>query len=161
MCFKLFLFWVNFSTCACKNQKARLVCWDWPPRVWKLDDMPLPERIVLQAWNLASRLNSQNQDQVKYHGWSATIPRMVTHHPKDGHPPSKIKIYQTEVYYRLGIWHLDLIHKIKTQWQLPWMVSHYPHDGHPPPPSHGWSLTIQNLPDGIVLQTWNLVSRID
>ena len=21
------------------------------------------------------------------HGWSATIPRMVAHHPKDGHPP--------------------------------------------------------------------------
>ena len=40
---------------------------------------------------------------------------MVTHHPKDGHPPSKIEIYQNEMYYRLGIWHLDLIHKIKTR----------------------------------------------
>ena len=52
---------------------------------------------------------------MKYNGWSATITRMVTHHPKDGHPPSKIKIYQNEMYYRLGIWHLDLIHKIKTR----------------------------------------------
>ena len=42
-------------------------------------------------------------------GWSTIIPRMVT-----GHPPSKMKIYQNEVYYRLGIWYLDLIHKIKT-----------------------------------------------
>ena len=31
----------------------------------------------------------------------------VTHHPKDGHPPSKI--YQKEE--RLGIWYLDLTHK--------------------------------------------------
>ena len=43
----------------------------------------------------------------KCHGWSATIPRMVQHHPMDGHPTSKIKIYQNEVYYRHGIWHLD------------------------------------------------------
>ena len=42
----------------------------------------------------------------------------VTHHPKDGHPPSKI--YQKDVYTRLGIWHLDLTHKIKTSssWTL-------------------------------------------
>ena len=42
---------------------------------------------------------------------SPTITRMVTHHPEDGHPPSKI--FQKEVYYRLGIWHLDSTHKIK------------------------------------------------
>ena len=46
-------------------------------------------------------------------GWSPTIPRMVTHQSKDGHLPSKI--YQKEEYYGLGIWHLDLIHKIKTR----------------------------------------------
>ena len=63
------------------------------------------------------------------------------------------------VYYRLGIWHLDLIHKIKTR--LPWMVNHYPHDGYRPPQSHGWSLTIQNLPEGIVLQAWNLATRLN
>ena len=34
----------------------------------------------------------------------SSIPRVVTHHPKDGHSPSKI--YQMEVYYRLGIWQL-------------------------------------------------------
>ena len=39
-------------------------------------------------------------------GWSPTIPRMVTHNSKDGHPPSKI--FQKEEYYRLEIWHLDL-----------------------------------------------------
>ena len=41
------------------------------------------------------------------------------------------------------------------------MVIHYPHDGHPPPPSNEWSLTIQNLPEGIVLQAWNLASRLN
>ena len=39
------------------------------------------------------------------------------------------------------------------------MVNHYPQDGHPP--SHGWSLTIQNLPEGIVLQACNLASRLN
>ena len=38
--------------------------------------------------------------------------RMVTNHPKDGHPP--FQIYQREVYYRLGIWHINITHKIKT-----------------------------------------------
>ena len=41
------------------------------------------------------------------------VPWMVSYHPQDGHPP--FKIYQKEVYYRLGIWHLDLTHKIKTR----------------------------------------------
>ena len=39
------------------------------------------------------------------------------------------------------------------------MVSHYPQDGHPP--HYGWSLIIQNLPEGIVLQAWNLASRLN
>ena len=51
----------------------------------------------------------------------ATIPRMVTHHPKNDHPPSKIKIYR--IKRRLGIWHLDLIHR---------MAPHNPMDGHSP-----------------------------
>ena len=34
-------------------------------------------------------------------GWSSTNPRMVTH--------------QKEVYYRLGIWHLDLTQKTNTR----------------------------------------------
>ena len=38
---------------------------------------------------------------------------MVTHHPKDVHPPSKMKINQIEAYYRLGIQHINLIPKIK------------------------------------------------
>ena len=53
------------------------------------------------------------------------------------------KIYQKEVYFRLGIWHLLLIFKIKTRWQLPGMVSHHHQDGHPP--SQGWTSTIQNF----------------
>ena len=46
-------------------------------------------------------------------GWSPTALRMATHHPKDGHPPSKI--YPKDVYYRHGIEHLYLTHKIKTR----------------------------------------------
>ena len=74
---------------------------------------------------------------MKCHGWSATILRMVTHHSKDGHPPSKI--YPMEEYYRLEIWNLDLTHKIKTRGstmdflvKIPRMVTHLPKDGHPP-----------------------------
>ena len=48
---------------------------------------------LLRTWNLAPRLNSQNQDQVTtavdgqptFPGWSPTIFGMVTHHPKDDH----------------------------------------------------------------------------
>ena len=87
------------------------------------------------------------------HGWSVTIIRMITQHPKNGHPPSKI--YHKEVYYSLWIWHVDLTHKIKTRCQLPWMISYHHQDG--TLPSKGWSFTIQNLPEGNVLQTWNLV----
>merc|ERR1711867_59076 len=64
--------------------------------------------------------------------WSPTNPRMVTNHPKDGHPP--FKIYQKEVYYRLEIWHLALTHKIKARCSA---------DGQPPSP--GWSPTIQRM----------------
>ena len=53
---------------------------------------------------------------------------MVTHHPKDGHPP--FKIYQKEVYYRLEIWHLALTHKIKPGALQ--MVSPHIQDGHQP-----------------------------
>ena len=38
-------------------------------------------------------------------------------------------------------------------------VSRYPQDGRPP--SNGWSLTIQNIPEGNVLQAWNLASRLN
>ena len=62
---------------------------------------------------------------------------MVTHHPKDGHPP--FKIYQKEVYYRLEIWHLALTHKSNPGEVR--MVSPHPQDGHPP--SQGWSTTIK------------------
>ena len=68
-------------------------------------------------------------------GWSVTITRMVNHHPKDGHPPSKIKIYQKEEQYRHEIWHLGLTHKIKTR--LSTM------DGQPQSP--GWSPTIPRM----------------
>ena len=61
---------------------------------------------------------------------------MVSHHPQDGQPPSpewsptipsmvtpSSQFLQKKVYYRPGIWHLDLTNKIKARWQLPWMVS--------------------------------------
>ena len=58
-------------------------------------------------------------------GWSPTNPRMVT--------------LQKEVYYRLGIWHLDLTHKLRPgdncqSWSpaIPRMVTNQPKDGHPP-----------------------------
>ena len=80
---------------------------------------------------------------------------MVTHHSKDGHPPSKI--YQKEEYYRLEIWHQDLTQKIRTRWStmdsqpqspgwsrtIPRMVTHHPKDGHPP--SQGESQSISRL----------------
>ena len=68
---------------------------------------------------------------------------MVSHNLQDVHPSSKIKITQNEVYYGLEIWHQDLTHKIKTRWSAI--------DGQPP--SLEWSPTIQNLPEGRVLQT--------
>jgi len=40
-------------------------------------------------------------------------PQDGNHHPKDGQPP--VKIYLKEVYYRLGILHLDFTNKIKTR----------------------------------------------
>ena len=102
---------------------------------------------VLQTCNLAPRLNSQNKDHVKCHGRSATFPRMLTQHSKEGHPSPKI--YQNEVYYSLE-WHLDLTKKLKPGdncdgWSatIPWMVIH-----------------IGNQPEGSVPQTWNLAHRL-
>ena len=54
----------------------------------------------IQTWNLALRLNSQNQLQVTTAidghlpslGWSLTIPRMVTHHSYFGHEPSQMMV---------------------------------------------------------------------
>ena len=93
----------------------------------------LPEGNVLQNWNLVTRLNSQNLDQGKWHGWSATIPRMVTDHSKGGHKPSKM--YHKEMYYILWIRHIDLTYKIKIRWSVM--------DGQPPSPR--WSPTIQRM----------------
>ena len=86
----------------------------WSPIILRMvthqpkDGLP-PEGSMLQNRNLALRLNSQDKDQVQtarnVHlpslGWSPTNPRMVT--------------LQKEVYYRLGIWYLDLTHKTKTR----------------------------------------------
>ena len=57
---------------------------------WSVTIQNIPEGNVLQAWNFASTLNSQNQDQATTvmdgqspsPGWSPTIQRMVTNHPK-------------------------------------------------------------------------------
>ena len=40
------------------------------------------------------------------------------------------KIYQNEVYYRLGIWNINLTHKTKTSPTIPWMLTHRPKDSH-------------------------------
>ena len=42
------------------------------------------------------------------------------------------KIYQKEVYFRLGIWNIDLTHKIMTSPTIPGMVTHHPKVGYPP-----------------------------
>ena len=59
-------------------------------------------------------------------GWSPTIPRMVTNHPK-----STIRKCSTD-FTKSG------------PGELSWMVSHHPQDGHQP--SKGWAPTILNLP---------------
>ena len=43
-----------------------------------------------------------------YNKWSTTIPRMVTQN-------QRMVTHQKEVYYRLGILHLNLTHKTKTR----------------------------------------------
>ena len=54
------------------------------------------EGSVLETWNLAPRLKLKKiTPGDNCHGWSPTMPRMVTHQPEDDH-------------YRLGIWYLDL-----------------------------------------------------
>ena len=73
---------------------------------WSPTIQNIPEGRVLQTWNLALELTNKIRTR-----WSAL---MVSHDCKDGQSPSKI--YQKEVYNRLGIWHLDLTHKIKTRW---------------------------------------------
>ena len=117
-------------------------CQEWSPTIPRMVT-PQPKDghsltgSIIQTRNLALRLNSQDKDQVttarnghlSSRVWSPTNLRMVTH--------------QKEVYYRLGIWHLDLTHKTMTRWQLPWMVTYHPLDGHPP--SKIWSPTFQNM----------------
>ena len=74
----------------------------WSPTISRMvtnqpkDGHP-PEGSVVQTWNLALKFNSQNKSQVSTSmdghlpslGWSPTNPRMVTHQPKDGHPPEE------------------------------------------------------------------------
>ena len=36
-----------------------------------------------------------------YQGWSPTIPRMVTHQPKDGHPPEGSMLHTRNLALRL------------------------------------------------------------
>ena len=105
---------------------------------------------------LKGKKNHENSLAFEKAQYILTLPlptRMVTHHNIDG--PSFSKIYQKELYYKLGIWHLNLTHKNKTSW----MVSHHHQDGHPP--SKGWLPTIQNLTEGSVLQTCYLAHRLN
>ena len=79
--------------------------------------------------------------------WSPTNPRMVTHHSK-----SIRRKCITDL--KLGLNSLLKLSPV----EIPWMVNHHPQDGHQP--SKGWSPTIQNLPEGSVLQTWNFAIRL-
>ena len=56
-------------------------------------------------------------------GWSPTNPRMFIH--------------KREVYYRHGIWHLDLSHKTNKRGQLSLMIIDKIKDGHPNLPKYG------------------------
>ena len=68
------------------------------------------------------------------HGWSPTIPRMVTHQPKDGHPPEGIELQTCN----LALTHYQLLTKLTPGddchgWSptIPRMVTHQPKDGYP------------------------------
>ena len=80
----------------------------------------LPERSVLQTWNLEHRLNSQNQDLTHPpcdgHP-SRTISRLLTHHPKDSHQsnstrsstlaqPSLLELFSCLMHF----WYLHSLH---------------------------------------------------
>ena len=56
-----------------------------------------------------------------------SFPRTTTR----GRKRTLTKIYQNEVYYRLGIWNIDLTIKIKTSLTIPGMVTNHPEDSHP------------------------------
>ena len=64
-------------------------------------------------------------------GWSPTIPRMVPQ--------------QREVYYKLGIYYLNLTHKTIFIQQLPWMVTNQPQEG--PTPKACYRLGVWHLTD--------------
>ena len=91
---------------------------------------PIPERIELQAWNLASRLNSQMDGQPPSKGWLLTIQNQTEESVQQAF----------NLAYRLN-------HKIKTKtrWQLPWIVSYHPFDGHPSSKGQGWSPIIPGI----------------
>ena len=107
---------------------------------WSLIIQNLPEGIVLQAWNLASRPNSQNNEQVTTvrdsqspsKGWSPTIQRMVTHHSKSTRRKCIIDL-------KFGTW--PQLTKLKPGAVR--MVSPHLKDGHQP--TKGWSPTIQRM----------------
>ena len=97
----------------------------------------LPEGIVLQVSNLASRLNSQNygqettvmDGQLLSPGCLPTIQRMVTDHQKSNRRKCT-----------------DLITKLRPgdnchEWPapIPWMFTHHPKDKDGHPVSQGWS----------------------
>ena len=106
----------------------------FPPSQLTITNNPhqnLPEGNVLQTWNLATTVSSQNQDQVKCHVWS-------------GQPISRwwsatFQNLQEGILFQA--W--NFAHKIKTNFQLhhkngqEWstiiqnMVTHFPKDYHP------------------------------
>ena len=57
-----------------------------------------------KIWHLNLTKFTKRKPGNNFHGWSPTIPRMVTHQPR-------MVTHQKEVYYSLGILDLDLTHK--------------------------------------------------
>ena len=94
-------------------------CSAWPSLPAQLKSWPKPNtKIGLHTYPTTNFLKGSMHNRSPRFGMLAsyrlinyTANLTVSHHPKDGHPLSKI--YRKEVYNRLGIWHLDLTHKIK------------------------------------------------
>ena len=64
----------------------------------------------LRIWHLDLTHKTKTRPDDNLYGWSPTIPRMVTHHPKDGHPTGRKDTTDSE----FGTY-LDSAHKTKTR----------------------------------------------
>ena len=67
-----------------------------PFQGWSPTIQNVPLGSVLQTLNSAHRLDSQNEDQVKCQGWSATIPTQDGHQPSKGWSPTIPNLHPDE-----------------------------------------------------------------